>query len=357
MGQSEPTSTLSTPERKVLRVLLRGGRGLGTIALGLLVVWSVLAIYFSNLPSAGLRGTLATLYAAGALAAALFLRERIPIRRWLLVSTLPIFLWWITISPSNDRDWSPDQVLLSSAEIQGDRIKLRNIRNFVYRTVDDYTPRHYDSTFDLKDLESVDFVVEHFSGTLGAAHTLLTFGFKGGAYVAISIEIRKEQGEQFSPLKGLFKQYELMYVIGDERDLIALRAYHRKDDVYLYPIRASRQKMQELFLDMIERANGLVERPEFYNTLLSSCTTNIVAHINRVSPSLIPISLKVLLPAYSDRLAYDLGLIDTDLSYSQIRERFKINRLCAEHMESPDFSLRIREGLCARPAKVNNTAK
>ena len=343
MEQSGQASHLSPSGREPLRLLSWGWKGLSTAALALLVVWSIPAIWFSDLPHAALRGFLATSYAAGVTVVALFLRKRIRAKRWLIVSTLLVFTWWLTISPSNDRDWAEAQALLPSAVIEGDRIILRNIRDFTYRTVDDYTPRHYEKAFDLKDLESVDFVVEQLSGVPGAAHTFLTFGFKGGVYVSVSIEVRREKGERYSPLKGLFKQFEIMYVIGDERDLIALRANHRKDDVYLYPIRASRKQVRDLFLDMILRANGLAQHPEFYNTLTSTCTTNIVTHINRAWPGLIPFSLKIVLPAYSDRLAYDLGLIDTDLAYPQIRDRYKINSLSAKHEGTPDYSARIRE--------------
>jgi hypothetical protein len=176
------------------------------------------------------------------------------------------------------------------------------------------------------------------------AHTFLTFGFADGAHVALSVEIRKEKGERYGPVKGLFKQYELMYVIADERDLIGLRANHRKDDVYLIPGRTTPEKRRELFLDMLGRAAGLARRPEFYNTLTSTCTTNLVAHINRISPRGVPFSLKTLLPEHVDRLAYDLRLIDTDLPYEKIRERYRINEAAGRYRDRADFSRGIREG-------------
>jgi hypothetical protein len=119
--------------------------------------------------------------------------------------------------------------------------------------------------------------VEPFSGIPGSAHTLLSFEFENDIFVAISVEIRKEKGESYHPAKGLFDQYELMYVIGDEKDLIKLRANYRKDTVFLYPIKAEVEDIRSLFLDMIARTNKLKEKPEFYNTLTNTCTTNIVA--------------------------------------------------------------------------------
>jgi hypothetical protein len=249
------------------------------------------------------------------------------------------------IRPSNDRDWAADQALLPAAEFNGPLVTVRNIRNFDYRSATAYTPRYDDRTFDLRRLDSVWFVVEPFGERQGPAHTFLSFGFDGRDYVAISVEIRKERGESFSAIKGLLRQYEIMYVVGDERDLIKLRSNFRGDDVFLYPIRTPPEKMRELFVDMLRRANDLRDQPEFYNTLTNTCTTNIVRHVNAIAPKRIPLRFEVLLPGYSDRLAYELGLIDTDLPFEQIRERYRINELASRHAADPDFSRRIRQQL------------
>lgn len=140
----------------------------------------------------------------------------------------------------------------------------------------------------------------------------------------------------------MFKQYELMYVFGDEQDLIKLRSNYRNDSVYLYPIKITKEKMKSLFLDIVKRANELKESPEYYNTLTSTCTTNIVSHVNTISPKRIPLSLKVLAPGYSDKLAYDLGLIDTNLTFLKAREHFLINDLANKYGNASDFSTKIR---------------
>jgi hypothetical protein len=225
--------------------------------------------------------------------------------------------------PSNDRDWSTDQKILATAAIRGDVVEIRNVRNFRYRSETDYTPAYETRTYDLRKLDSVWFVVERF-GTRGMAHTFLSFGF-GDEYVAISIEIRKEKGETFSPLRGLLREYELMYVIGDERDLIGLRTNYRKDVVYLYPVKTTKEKMRRVFLDMVARANSLAAEPEFYNTLTNNCTTNIVRHVNTISPRRIPFSYKTLLPAYSDSLAIDVGLIQSDGSLEETRATHRVD--------------------------------
>ncbi len=265
---------------------------------------------------------------------------------WLLYVLLSLILAWCVFAlltpPQTDRDWNLDQAILPDISVAGDQVTIKNIRNFEYRTTTDYTPRYYDRTFRISDIESVWFMVEPFSGNSGAAHTLLSFGLSDGTYVAISVEIRKEKGEKFSALKGLVRQYELMYVIADERDVIKLRSNYRKDQVYLYPIRTDKAKIQSLFLSMLERAQKLQREPEYYNTLTSTCTTNIVSHINELVPGRIPLDLRVLFPAHSDTLAYELGLIDTDLSFEDARAHFNINARAEKYADSPEFSKMIR---------------
>jgi len=243
--------------------------------------------------------------------------------------------------PSNTRDWAVDQARLPVAEIDGPLVTIRNARNFTYRSVDDYTPSYYDKTFDLRKLESAWFVVEPFGGAV-AAHTFVSFGFGGNDFVSISVEIRKEKGESFSPIQGLLRRYEVMYVIGDERDLIKLRTNYRKDTVYLYPMRTTPERMRALFLAMVTRANKLAKEPEFYNTLTNTCTTNLVRHVNELVPGRIPLHPAVFLPGYSDRLAYKLGLIDTPLPFDEARKHFRINERAETYADDPEFSLRIR---------------
>lgn len=252
---------------------------------------------------------------------------------------------------SNDRIWNDDQVILPYAEFDGDLVYIHNIRNFSYTSTTDYTPAYYDKTFDLNKIKKVWYVVEPFSGIPGSAHTFLSFEFEGDSltapetsqFVSISVEIRKEKGEVYDPIKGLFNKYELMYVIADERDVIKLRTNYRKDLVYVYPVKTTKEKTKAIFLDMIERANDLKDNPEFYNTITNTCTTNIVAHVNKITPKRVPFfNLRILLPANSDKLAYELGLIDTELSFEEARKRFFINDLAEKYADAPDFSLKIR---------------
>jgi hypothetical protein len=260
-----------------------------------------------------------------------------------------LFVAWLRQHPSNDRNWQPNEAVMPSAEFHDHVVEVRNVRHTAYRTPEDYTPAYHDRTVDLDRLVRVWFVVEPFSRWGGAAHTFLSFEFEGPEFLSVSVEARKEKSETYHFLKGLFRRYELLYVVADERDAIGLRANVRRDDVFLYPIRAPVPEVRALFVEMLERANALRVRPEFYNTLTSNCTSNIVQHVNRLVPGRVPFSFKWMLPGYSDRLAYDLGLIDTGLPFEAIRMRYRINQRAERAGDSPGFSVRIREGLWPDP--------
>lgn len=259
-----------------------------------------------------------------------------------LTALLVLLLAWLGIRPRNDRDWHPYQQVLAHAEFQGDSVVIRDLRNFRFAAEGGFTPGYEDRTLRLQDLDSLWFVLSPFSEWKGPAHTMLSFGF-GSEYVTVSIEARKEAGEAYSPWKGLLKRYELMYVVGDERDLVGLRTEQYGDDVYLYPVRATPEQARALFLEMMQEANALYERPKFYNSILSACGSGIARHVNRIAGKrAIPLSYKVLLPAYSDELLMDLGLIETDLPLPEARAAHRINGRAAGAAGREDFSRIIR---------------
>lgn len=263
---------------------------------------------------------------------------------WLLVIVaLGLYIYASSQTPLLDREWSKDQTVPAEVIFNGDIVTIKNVRNFSYKSTADYTPGYYDTTVNLKDLTGVDYIVEPF-GDIGAAHTFLSFGFEDGQQIAISIEIRKEIGESFSPWLGVLNQYELMYVIADERDVVDLRANHRLHDVYLYPTTANREKAKMLFISMLQRANKLQTEPEFYNTLRSNCTTNIASHINEITPNRISFDWRLILPEKSDELAKELGLIAPGLSIEEARAKYRINDKAKEFEGQEDFSILIRQG-------------
>ena len=244
--------------------------------------------------------------------------------------------------PTNDRDWTLEQAKLALADFDGNRVTVHNIRNCRWRKPDDFTVSYYDQTFDMDGLRSVDFIVVPFNETPSLGHTMLSFGFNDGEHLAVSVEIRKERGQKFSALGGFFRQYELIYVVASERDVIQKRVNCDLSDVYLYRSTATPEQAKELFVDVMRRVDKLAHSPEFYDTLTNNCTTNIRNHVNHLKPHEVPYDYRVLLPGLSDELAYDLGLIERHGSYAETRLHARVNYQAYLHRDDPMFSQAIR---------------
>jgi hypothetical protein len=330
-------------------------RALGLACLGLAVagatVWGALALYYSDLPAAPLRIGLAAAFGLGTLVAFVCLRSR---RRTLLgfgVAFAILVAWWTSIEPSNQRDWQTEVAVLPHATRDGDLVTLHNIRNFDYRTEQDFVPQYYDRTYDLRALDAVDLIAVYWAGD-AIAHVMVSFGFAGD-HVAISIETRKEQGEAYSSLAGFFKRYELIYVVGDERDLIRVRTNYRQpeEQVYLYRTRAAPENARRLFLEYIGKINQLKEQPEFYNTLTTNCTTDVWFLVRALSDRF-PLDWRVLLSGYFPQYAYALGSLDTSLPFPELKSLSLINPKAHAADRDPDFSARIREDLPRPPVRA-----
>jgi hypothetical protein len=263
-------------------------------------------------------------------------------RAWLAALLLPAVIGCQHMRASKPSDWSPDHSVLASAEFHGNLVTVHNVRNCAYRTADDYTPHYYDKTYDLDRLDSVDFVMVPFTEFAGGAHTFLSFGFEGREFVSVSAEMRKRRRDRFPSLRAGLPLRPLIYVVGDERDLIRLRTNYRMNDVYVYRLRTDRMQSRIMFRDMLERANQLVARPEYYNVVTNNCATNVLRHVNRVAVRPVPYTWKVLLPGYSDRLVYEMGLLQTDTTFEQTKQRSRVNDLAYRYRDSPDFSVMIR---------------
>lgn len=328
----------------------RLGKLSGLFLLGVLILaataWGTLAIAYSDLP-----GTVLRLGGAGAFGLAGFASAAgLGSRRWRRRSMIAfpllfaaLLVWWSGIDASNDRDWQPEVAVLPYAEIDGDLVTVRNIRNFDYRTETDFTPGYYDKTFDLNELQSVDLIASYWMGP-EIAHVFLSFGFAGGDYLAASIETRKEVGEGYSTLKGFFKQYELFYVVADERDVIRVRTNFRTDppeDVYLYRVHGPIENGRRLFMAYMHRINALKAEPEFYNTLTTNCTTTIWINAG-VNPGRVPFSWKLLLSGYAPEFLHDAGRLASDQSFEELRRESLINARARRADRAEDFSARIR---------------
>jgi hypothetical protein len=326
----------------LIRAALRGTRLLGLgLAVAGATLWGALALHYSELPGAPV---LAVAFALATLGAFLFLSGR---RRTLLgfgVTCAALLAWWLSIAPSHDRDWQAEVAVLPFAEINGEKVTLRNIRNFDYRTEQDYEARYDDRTFDMGALDAVDLIAVYWAGD-AIAHIMVSFGF-AGEYVTFSIETRKEQGEAHSSIAGFFRKYELIYVVGDERDLIRVRTNYRRpeEQVYLYRTRAAPENARRLLLEYVGRINRLKKRPEFYNTLTTNCTTDVWFLVRALSDQF-PLDWRVLLSGYFPEYAYDLGSLDTDLPFAELKAQSLINDKAHAADQAPDFSARIRDGL------------
>jgi Domain of unknown function (DUF4105) len=333
--------------RRMLRAA--GIAGLALLIAGV-TVWAALAIYYSDLGGEPLRLGLAAAFALGTLGAFLFLPNR---RRTLVgfgVAFAAVLLWWTSIEPSNEREWQTEVALLPYATQDGDLITLHNVRNFDYRTEQDYVPRYDDRTFDLRQLDAVDLIAVYWAGE-AIAHIMVSFGF-AGEHIAFSIETRKEKGEVYSSIAGFFRRYELIYVVGDERDLIRVRSNYRRpqEQVYLYRTRARPENARRLFLEYVGKINQLKEQPEFYNTLTTNCTTD-VWYLVRALTGQLPLDWRVLLSGHFPEYAYDLGSLDTSVPFAELKARSLINDQAHAADEDPDFSDRIREGLPRPPIR------
>lgn len=247
------------------------------------------------------------------------------------------------LKPSNNRNWKACMAVLPSARLRDNRVTVYNVRNCSYIDENSYVVRHEDREYDLRDLESVDFILCPFTDSGTLAHTMLSFGFRDGQYLAVSIEVRLEEGESYSAVGGAMRQFEIMYVVADERDVIQLRTEIRQADVYIYRCKFTPDEARAMFVDVMKRINTLKKQPEFYDTLANNCTTNIIAHVNRVRPGAIPWQPGQLLTGYADREAYRLGLLEDFGSFEATRQRAYVNDLAHRYATAPRFSAWIRE--------------
>ncbi len=359
MTMDDPKGELipaAQPPRSLPRRLVRGL----LIALGGLVIlgmtgWMALAVCYTDLHATSPRTLMASFVAALSIAVVLFVKPR---RRGIVIFAIlfiAVLAWFFSIRPSNERDWAADVAVLPYATIDGELVRLHHIRNFDYRSETDYTPAYYDRTFDLSRLQTVDLILSYWAGR-AIAHAMLSFGFDNGQYLAVSIETRKEKSEQYSAVEGFFRQYELIYVVADERDLIRLRTNYRDEEVYLYRTRASPEKARAVFLDYVRMINSLHERPRFYNALTENCMTSVFAHL-RCAPPYPPFSLGVLLSGYSAEYGYRSGGLDHSVPFEELERRSRINDLAKPADQAADFSRRIRARLTIPQPPPGNTTR
>jgi hypothetical protein len=305
-------------------------------------IWAAAALYF-DVRVAWFRTPLAGVYAVGVIAA------WVVVRGWWRKLGLPaggfllVLAWWLTLQPSNDRDWQPDLAVLAYADIVGNKVTVHNIRNCDYRSETDFDVRYYDKTFDLGQLRTADLYLVYW-GSPNIAHTMVSFGFEGGDYLCFSIETRKEKGENYSAVRGLFRQYELIYVVADERDVVSLRTNYRQgEEVYLFRLNGSPAQARVLMLDYLRRLNRLRQHPAWYNALTDNCTTSM--RTQRAAADRTPWDWRMLANGHGDELLYERGMIATNLPLPELKQRAHINARAKAADKAADFSRLIREGV------------
>jgi hypothetical protein len=326
---------------KLLSWLIAGLRFLVQI---IVVTWTTLAIYFSNLPWPALRLGLAVAFAAFAIWAFWLSRQR-RMPAVVIALVLGVFAWWLTITPSHDRNWRPEVAAMPRAFINGDHVRITGVRNFDYRSRNDFTVHYEEREVDLSHLTGLDFFVSYFmEGPV--AHTFVSFIFDNAAPLSISIETRPEVGRGFEPVASMFKQFELIYVVGEERDLVGVRAIHRGEPVYLYQLNTSLADTRQLLLVYLARINQLADQPEFYNLLTNSCTINIIRYANAAGRQG-RFDIRHLFNGLIDSYLYHSGRMDTTLPFDELRRRSLINQAAqaADGAPEPEFSQRIRASL------------
>jgi hypothetical protein len=335
---------VKTPSGWLLRPFAWLVTAIGFLFRVVLILWAALAIYYSNLPWAWLRLLLFVAFIAFSVWA-LWLTRRRQMSLVFACVFVGVLVWWISIQPSHDREWRPEVTVMPRAIIDGDRIRITGYRNFDYRSRDNFVVRHEEREVSLSHLTSVDFFVSYWKvGPVG--HTFLSFIFDNAPPLSISIETRPEVGEDFAPIASLFKQFELIYVVGDERDIVRVRTNYRDEDVYLYRIKTSPENARRLFLVYLQRINELADQAEFYHLLSNSCTVNIVRYANaagRVGRW----NFRHFFNGFIDGYLYNSGRVDTTLPFEELRRRSRINEAAQAADDAPDFSERIRASLPA----------
>jgi hypothetical protein len=314
-----------------------------------LALWGAAALWFDGPSSRSLAASLAAVEAAAV--AVPLLRVRPFLRAWLwsLVPIALLLAWWLRIPPRNDREWQPDLARTPVASWRDRVVTVRDVRSFDYRSETDFDERWETRRFDLDRVAGLDLFVSFWGPTL-YAHTILSWDFEDAPPLAVSIETRKEKGESYSAVRGFFRQFELVYVVADERDVVRLRTGYRGERVLLYRLAAPREQAGALLEQYLREANALAAQPAWYNAFTENCTTTIWRNVRALSPGN-PFDWRLLANGRVDEMLYERGQVDTSLPLAELRRRSDVTERAKACGAREDFSACIREGLPPRPAR------
>lgn len=320
---------------------LRLGAWAGAWVIGFgCAVWAAGALYF-DLPA--FRAPAAVLFALTLLSALIFVRGKARKLAVIFGGFAVVLAWWLTLKPTNDGNWQPDVAQLAWAEINGDEVTLHNVRNCDYRNETDYTPHWETRTVRLSQLTGIDIAINYW-GSPWMAHPIVSFQFADAPPVCFSIETRKQVGQSYSAIGGLYRQFALIYVVADERDVVRVRTNYRQgEDVYLYRTTATPAQARERFDGYLRTLNAMRDHPRWYNAITTNCTTSIRAQ--HPEAKRIPWDWRILLNGKGDELMFERHTIATGgLPFAELKQRALINAAAQAANSEPDFSRRIRDG-------------
>lgn len=333
---------LSHRARSVLGTI---GKMAATLIIVLTALWGALALWYQLTGGVAAQAIGALLWGALGVASVALWWMRGSARALLPYAAgfVLLLLWWSLITPKQDRVWADDVARNVTGTLKGNIVTLDNVRNFDWRSDDDYTVKWEQRSYNLDELRTVDVALSYWTGPL-IAHTLVSFGFADGRFLTFSIEIRKEKGESFSAIGGFFKHFEMSLVAADERDILRVRTNARGEDMQLYRVMMPKAAMRSLFLAYLDEAQALKNKPQFYNTLTANCTTIVFEMVRRIVPGL-PFDYRLLASGYLDRYLYDVKGLVPGLSFQQLREGGHITARARAANDDADFSHAIRRGM------------
>lgn len=312
--------------------------------LGLILawVWGITALYLSGLDPYWLKVLLTTVFGICLPVAFIFSRSFVKASLTCLAVFTVLLIWWQTLTPTLNKDWSADVAQISHGEIDGDILTMYNVRNFDYRSLEDFDQIWETNTYNLSNLQGLDLFLSYWASD-NIAHTILSWDFGADGHLAISIETRKDKSQQYSAIKGFFKQYEIAYVAADERDIIRLRTNYRKERVYLYRFDVPEEQALALLKDYLKTMNELVENARFYDALTHNCTTTIKIHADAINPGKpVPLDWRLLATGHVDELMYDRKNVSTSLPFAELRQASRVD-LKMQQEGREDFSKKMRD--------------
>ncbi|MDC9727866.1 MAG: DUF4105 domain-containing protein [Methyloprofundus sp.] len=307
------------------------------------LLWSAPAVYFFKLFSeASLNLMLASSYTVLTLLLPFIIKNKRYRRSFTLSLFIVILIAWSQIQATHHKVWADSVAKLPSVTIDNNKIHIHNIRDFIYKTETDYQINYLDKSYDIRDLTELDYILSYWDGNKAIAHTMFSFGFNNGEHLVISVEVRHKKGEEYGGFAGLYKQFELIYVLATERDILQLRTNFRQEDVYRYPLNISQEIIHELFNIVISRVNSLHETAEFYNTLSQNCLTSLAADFWSIGGQNNHFDYRMLANGYSDAMLYQRNRLKSSAPFLEMKQQANINQHIKINHYNPLYSQQIR---------------